>query len=302
MRALVTGATGFVGKRLVSKLDNPVVLSRNAAKAEKALSAYKVKAYSWDPATGHPPAEAFDGIDVVFHLAGDSVADGRWTDAKKVRMSESRIQGTRHLVQVMSQISPRPKVLISASAVGYYGNRPDEVLTETSKPSNDYLGDLCVGWEQEAQAAEKFGVRVVNPRIGIVLGEKGGALGKMLLPFQLGVGSPLGTGKQMMPWIHLDDLVALMLFAAKNENLRGPVNATAPHPVSNKEFTTALGKAIGRPTFFPAVPGFVLNLALGEFSKVLLASQNAVPKALEDAGFKFQWPELLPALKSIVAK
>ncbi len=302
MRALVTGGTGFVGKRLISKLDNPVVLSRDPAKAEKALSAYKVKAYAWEPTSGHPPAEAFEGIDVVFHLAGDSVADGRWTKAKKERMRESRVQGTRHLVQVMEQISPRPRVLISASAVGIYGDRPSEILTETSPPASDYLAEICESWEREAQAAENFGVRVVNPRIGIVLGEKGGALGKMLLPFQLGVGSPLGSGKQMMPWIHIDDLVGLMLYAANHENVRGPVNATAPKPVSNTEFTHTLGKALGRPTFFPAVPGFVLNIALGEFARVLLASQNVVPTAIQAAGYQFQWPELLPALNNIVGK
>ena len=238
MRALISGATGFVGKRLLHPLDDPAgTRSRNAAKAGKSLAAFNVKAFHWDAEQQAAPAEAFDGVDVVFHLAGEPVAEGRWTKEKKRRLRESRVEGTRNLVQTLVQLQKKPRVLISASAVGYYGNRGDEVLTEDASPREDFLGEICMAWERESHAARQAGIRVVNPRIGIVLGEKGGALGKMLLPFKMGVGSPLGSGKQYMPWIHIDDLVSLMLFAAERESISGPLNATAPHPVTNSEFT-----------------------------------------------------------------
>lgn len=302
MRALITGATGFVGKRLLHRLDEPaVVLSRNAAKAEKSLSAFNVKAFSWDAENQAAPAEAFEGVDVVFHLAGEPVAEGRWTKEKKRRLRESRVEGTRNLVQTLKQLPKKPRVLISASAVGYYGDRGDEVLTEDAGPREDFLGEICVSWERESQAARTAGIRVVNPRIGIVLGEKGGALGKMLTPFKLGVGSPLGSGKQYMPWIHIDDLVGLMLFAAERESICGPLNATAPHPVTNYEFTKTLGKVLGRPTFMPSPPAFMLKLLIGEFASVLLQSQNAVPKRSLDAGFHFHYPDLEPALREILS-
>jgi len=302
MRALVTGATGFVGKRLLSRLERPVVLSRDAAKAEQALEKYDVRAFAWDPQNEQPPAAAFEGIDTVFHLAGEPVAEGRWTAAKKMRLRESRVAGTRNLVAALGKLSVKPKVLVSASAVGFYGSRGDEVLTETASPQTDFLAEICSAWEHESHAAKELGIRVVNPRIGIVLGEKGGALAKMLPPFYLGLGSPLGNGRQYMPWIHIDDLVELLLFAATNDRLSGPVNATAPTPVTNREFTKALGHALHRPTFFPPVPGFMLNLMLGEFAKVLLTSQRAVPRAALDAGFQFKYSELEPALKNVLEK
>lgn len=301
MRALITGATGFVGKRLLHRLDEPaVVLSRNAAKAEKSLSAFNVKAFNWDAENQAAPAEAFEGVDVVFHLAGEPVAEGRWTKEKKHRLRESRVEGTRNLVQTLKQLSKKPRVLISASAVGYYGDRGDEVLTEDASPREDFLGEICVSWERESHAARQAGIRVVNPRIGIVLGEKGGALGKMLLPFKMGVGSPLGSGKQYMPWIHIDDLVSLMLFAAERESISGPLNATAPHPVTNYDFTKTLGKVLGRPTFMPSPPVFMLKTLIGEFADVLLHSQNAVPKRALDAGFQFHYRDLEPALREIL--
>jgi uncharacterized protein (TIGR01777 family) len=301
MRALITGATGFVGKRLLHRLDEPaVVLSRNAAKAEKTLSAFKVKAFNWDAENQPAPAEAFDNVDVVFHLAGEPVAEGRWTKEKKRRLRESRVEGTRNLVQTLTQLPKKPRVLISASAVGFYGDRGDEVLTEDAAGREDFLGEICLAWERESLMARHAGIRVVNPRIGIVLGEKGGALGKMLLPFKMGVGSPLGSGKQYMPWIHIDDLVSLMMFAAERDSVSGPLNGTAPHPVTNYEFTKTLGKVLGRPTFMPSPPTFMLKLLIGEFANVLLQSQNAVPKRSLDAGFHFQYPELEPALREIL--
>lgn len=302
MRALVTGATGFVGKRLLSKLNRPVVLSRNPRQAEKSLAGLDVSVFPWDPENQPAPAAAFAGIDAVFHLAGEPVAEGRWTAAKKVRMRESRVVGTRNLVQTLVQLPVKPKVLISASAVGYYGDRGDERLDEHSAPQDDFLAEICVAWERESLRATDCGTRVVNPRIGIVLGEGGGALAKMLPPFLMGVGSPLGSGKQYMPWIHLEDLCEMLLYAAKHPSLAGPINATAPTPVSNRDFTHTLGKVLRRPTFFPSVPGFALRLVLGEFAQVLLMSQNAVPAAALEAGFHFQFAELEPALRNVLKR
>ena len=302
MRALVTGATGFVGHRLLAHLQDAVVLSRDGAKAEKELARFRVKAFSWDPQKEPAPAAAFDGIDAVFHLAGEPVASGRWTSAKKIRLRESRIAGTRNLVATLAQLPVKPKVLISASAVGYYGDRGDEVLAESASPASGFLAELCQAWEREALQAQQHGIRVAPVRVGIVLGEKGGALSKMLTPFYLGAGAPLGNGRQYMPWIHIEDLVRMMLFAAEHDQVHGPLNGTAPNPVTNREFTKALGRAVHRPTFMPPVPGIMLRLMLGEFGSILLDSQRAVPRAAEWAGFKFDFPELEPALNNIFKK
>jgi uncharacterized protein (TIGR01777 family) len=195
----------------------------------------------------------------------------------------------------------KPRVLVSASAVGIYGSRGDEPLDETSAPAGDFLADVCAGWEREAIAARELGIRVVPIRIGIVLGKGGGALGKMLTPFRLGLGSPLGSGRQFMPWVHLDDLVELMLFAAREERVTGPLNGAAPSPVTNREFTKTLGRTLGRPTFMPPVPRIALRTILGEFADVLLASQRVYPRAAEAAGFAFKFRELEPALRDILS-
>jgi uncharacterized protein (TIGR01777 family) len=302
MRALVTGATGFVGRRLLAKLDQPVVLSRDAAKAEKSLAKFGVRACAWNPQKQPAPAEAFDGIDAVFHLAGEPVAEGRWTAAKKERLRESRVAGTRNLVATLRAIGRRPKVLVSASAVGYYGSRGEEQLDENSSPSDDFLAEICTSWEREATAARELGMRVVPVRVGIVLGEGGGAMKAMLPPFYFGLGAPLGSGQQYMPWIHIDDLADMMLFAASHEEVTSALNGSAPNPVTNREFTRTLGQVIGRPTFMPPVPRLVLRTMIGEFADVLLMSQRAFPAAAVAAGYRFAYPELEPALRQILKK
>ena len=303
MRALVTGATGFVGRRLLGRLQQPVVLSRDAGRARRLLAAegHQVEAHRWDPQSEPPPIEALDGVEVVFHLAGEPVAEGRWTAAKKKRLRESRVAGTRNLVQSLSRLAHKPRLLISASAVGFYGSRGDELLDESAAPGNDFLAEICAAWEAEALLARQHGIRVVCPRIGIVLGQGGGALAKMLVPFRYGLGSPLGSGRPWMPWIHIDDLVNAMLFAVEHQQLAGPLNGAAPHPVTNRQFTKTLGKVLARPTILPPVPGFMLRLMLGEFGTVLLSSQRAIPKAAQDAGFEFQFPSLEAALRDILS-
>jgi uncharacterized protein len=308
MHALVTGATGFVGRRLLAKLQQPVVLSRNKEKAAKELAKAKelsqtvARVFAWDPMKGPPPADSLIGVDTTFHLAGEPVAAGRWTEKKKARILDSRVIGTRNLVEGLRGLPLKPKVLVSASAVGYYGSRGDLGLDERAPPGNDFLAEVCLGWEREALAARELGIRVVLVRIGIVLGERGGALSKMLTPFYLGLGSPLGDGRQYMPWIHIDDLVELLLFAARERTLDGPINGVAPHAVTNLEFTKILGRVLGRPTFMPAVPPIALKVLIGDFGKVLLDSQRAVPTAALAAGFAFRFPELEPALKEVLRR
>ena len=232
----------------------------------------------------------------MVHLAGEPVAQ-RWTAAARDRILRSRVEGTRALVAAMR---PRPpQVLISASAVGYYGSRGDEILTESAPAADDFLGKVAALWEQEAQAAEPLGVRVARLRIGVVLGRGGGALARMLLPFRLGVGGRLGSGQQWMAWIHIDDLIALIDFLMKESTVRGVFNATSPFPVTNREFTRALAEAVHRPALLP-VPAFALKWMFGEMSQVLLASQRAFPDAAQRAGFVFRNPDIYAALAQIV--
>ena len=298
MKTLVTGASGFIGRALCARLERPRVLSRTPEKTRAALGA--VDAFPWDAEGGPPPVEAVEGVEAVFHLAGDPVAEGRWSAEKKRRIRDSRVLGTRHLVVALAAAKSRPKVLVSASAVGLYGDRGDEPLPESAAAGKDYLADVCAAWEAEGAKARDLGIRVVHLRIGIVLGDGGGALGKMLTPFRMGVGGTLGNGKQWMPWIHRDDVVGLMLFAAGNPAVTGPLNAAAPGAATNREFTKALGRALHRPTIFPA-PKFGLKIAFGEFADVLFASQKVIPKAALDAGYRFAFPEVEGALRAAVA-
>ncbi len=297
MRALITGATGFVGRRLLERIDEPVVVTRNPETARQKLDGAEI--HAWDPMTEPLPAAALRGVEAVFHLAGEPIAEGRWNDAKRRRLMDSRKIGTENLVKGIAAVEQRPRVLVSASAIGFYGSRGDEVLTETSTAGDDFLAEVCIAWEEASKPARDLAVRVVNPRIGIVLGDSGGALAKMLMPFKLGVGGRLGDGRQWMSWIHVDDLVGLMLLAAERSDIEGPMNATSPNPVTNREFTKVLAGVLHRPAVLPA-PAFGLRLLLGEFAEVLLGSQRVLPKIAERCGYRFQYPDLVSALKTIV--
>lgn len=293
MRAVVTGATGFIGQQLCSLLDRPKVLTRNPSALPSGLSG--LQAFQWDPLAGPPPHEAFDGVDAVFHLAGEPVAEGRWTARKKAAIRNSRIVGTRNLTAGLAALRSKPRVLVAASAVGFYGSRGSETLTEKSGVAEGFLADVCREWEAETAKAEEYGIRAASIRIGLVLGKSGGALPKVLPIFKLGAGGPLGNGKQWMPWIHAADLARLFVYVAQSEGMRGPVNGTAPNPATNREFTRALAKAVRRPAVFPA-PAFALRLMLGEFADVLLASQRVLPQAALENGFQFEFGELADAL------
>jgi uncharacterized protein (TIGR01777 family) len=238
-------------------------------------------------------------VDTVFHLAGEPVAEGRWNPEKKRRIRDSRIHGTQQLVQRLAALPALPRVLVSASAVGYYGNRGDDELGEAAGKGEGFLADVCEAWEAEARAAERYGVRVVFARLGLVLAERGGALGRMLPPFKLGLGGKLGDGKQWMPWIHISDVIGLLLHAARDERLRGPMNVVGPEPVTNAELTRELGRVLGRPAVFP-VPRLALRVVFGELSEVLLDSQRVIPRVASETHYTFRYPRLGPALEACV--
>ena len=297
MRVTMTGATGRVGARIAAALkargDEVTVLSRNP---ERARSALGVDAVAWRPEDEPAPSEALAGRDGVIHLAGEDIAQ-RWTDEVKRRVMRSRELGTRNLVAGLRASDPRPPALISASAVGWYGrDRGDDRLTEQEPAGEDFLATVCEAWEREAVAAETLGVRVARIRTGIVLDKDGGALEKMLPPFKLGVGGPVAGGRQYLPWIHLDDLVALYL-AALDHDWSGPFNGSAPEPVTNHDFSRALGRALHRPAVAP-VPGFAIRLLYGEMADLVVFGQRAVPARPLELGFGFAHAELDEALES----
>jgi len=302
MRIVITGATGFVGRHLVRRLladgHAVVALARNVEGARRVLPV-RCECHAWDPAAG-AEAAVLHGADALVHLAGEGIAGRRWTPARKQAVLESRVAGTRALVRALAALpaTARPATLLSASAIGYYGDRGDEQLHEHSAAGSDFLAAVCQAWEHEAVAAEELGVRVAVIRIGMVLGKDGGALQKMLLPFRLGLGGRLGSGRQWMSWIHVDDLVGLFAYAIAHTEVRGVLNGVAPTPVTNAEFTAALGRALHRPAVLP-VPAVALRLALGEMSAVLLASQRVLARAAQRLGFEFRYPQIGPALADL---
>lgn len=299
MRALVTGGTGFIGRRLVNSLTRPVVLSRDPERARKLLG--EVEVHRWEHPGALPPEAAFEQVEVVFHLAGEPVAGGRWTEARKARIGDSRVLGTRNLVTAIELLRQRPRVLVSGSAVGHYGDRGEEVLEESASPGSDFLAQVCCAWEAESNRAATLGLRVVTARTGIVLEQGGGALAQMLPPFKLGLGGRLGSGRQWMPWIHLDDLVGLLLHAAETSEISGAMNAAAPAAVTNREFTRTLASVLRRPAIFP-VPALTLRLLFGELASVLLSSQRVVPRVAEKTGYRFRYSTLDEALRAILRR
>jgi len=298
MKILVTGASGFVGTHLTGFLLNRkhevVGLARSLR--NKGFSHSKYRFIAADTAQPGPWQEALADVDAVVNLAGRSIF-GRWNEAVKTEIRESRILTTRHLVQGLP--SGKPVVLISASGVGFYGNRGDEVLTEDAPAGDDYLAGLSKDWEGEALAATAKGARVVLARLGVVLGKGGGAMAQMIPAFKSFLGGPIGNGRQWFPWIHLEDLSAAMLFLLERPEISGPVNLCAPDPVTNRDFAGALGRALKRPALMPA-PAFMVRMALGEFADVLLGSQRAVPKKLQQHHFGFRYPDIQSAVNAVV--
>lgn len=298
MRILITGATGLIGKTLSGVLrakGNELIL---ASRGEPTT----VEGIKWNAETSFPAddMERLEGLDAVIHLAGESVSGLRWTDEKKKAIRDSRVRGTRSMIETFARLKKKPGVFVTASAIGFYGDRGDEELTETSTAGDGFLSDVCREWESESRRAEDMGIRTVLLRTGIVLSKDGGALGAMLLPFKLGVGGVVGSGEQWMSWVSLDDVVAIIEFALENEKLRGAVNVTSPNPVKNVEFTRALGEVLYRPTILP-LPGFAVNLVFGEMGDaLLLASSRVRPERLLDEGYIFKYTDLKPALEHAV--
>jgi uncharacterized protein len=299
----ITGATGLIGSTLAASLarDGTAVsaLVRDTARAAERVP--KATLFPWDATKGPPPEAAFQGVKAVVHLLGESVA-GRWSAAKKKRIRDSRVVGTRALIDGLRGLSERPGVLVAASGVAYYGDRGDDLLTETSTTGTGFLAELARDWEAEAMKAAEIGMRVVILRNGVVLSSRGGILQKILPPFRVGLGGRIGSGKQWLPWIHMEDEIGLIRHALANEGISGPLNAVAPEPVTHGEFSRAIGETLGRPTVMKA-PVFALRLALGDVvDEVLLASQRVMPVRTLETGYAFRHPLLRPAMEDILGK
>ncbi len=300
MKILITGGTGFVGTQLTSRLikggNEVAILTRSKKEPVKGLAG--ISYLHGDPNQKGPWQEAIRDYDVLINLAGASIFS-KWTEEQKKAIRESRVRTTRHLVE---GIDPKKKTtLFSTSAVGYYGFHGDEELIEESPPGDDFLARIGVEWETEALKAKEKEARVVITRFGIVLGEKGGALSRMIPLFKRYTGGPIGNGKQWFSWIHIKDLTEVFVFLMKHPEISGPVNVCSPNPVRNRDLAKALGKALHRPSFFPA-PGFMVKLVLGEFGSVILEGQRVIPRRLLDSGFVFQYPDIDKALQNIVGK
>jgi uncharacterized protein (TIGR01777 family) len=302
MKILVTGSSGLVGTALVKALGRDGHMVCRLMRPESAANNEVKDGFNvaWNPTTGELGGAGV-GPDGVVNLAGASIAGGRWTAERKAVLRASRIDTTRALVEALAKMNVRPSVLVSASAIGIYGNRGDELLTEESKAGADFLAELARDWEAEALKAEALGIRVVLARFGIILSREGGALAKILLPFKLGAGGRLGSGEQWMSWVTLEDVIGILRMAIEKATVRGAVNVVAPQPVKNAEFTRALAKALHRPALFPA-PEFSLRVALGEMADaLLLSSQRVTPQRLEQAGFRFAHADLTTALGAVLS-
>jgi uncharacterized protein (TIGR01777 family) len=298
MKILISGSHGLVGTALMKSLEpeghEVFRLVRYAPSSDAEIE--------WSPDRYSIALARIEGFDAVVNLAGESIAEGRWTEDKKQRIRESRVKGTKLLGDALANLTNPPKTFICASAIGYYGNRGDEILTETSAPGDDFLAEVCVEWEKATALATEKGIRVLNTRFGVILDAHGGALAKMLPPFRAGLGGKIGSGKQWMSWIALDDVVGALKFALTNEALGGPVNFVTPNPVTNAEFTNTLGKVLSRPTLFP-IPAFGVRLLFGEMGEaLLLAGQRVAPKRLMTEGYQFQYSQLDAALRHVLAK
>ncbi|MGB7442480.1 MAG: TIGR01777 family oxidoreductase [Coleofasciculaceae cyanobacterium] len=302
MKVAITGATGFVGSRLVEKLvsqgDQPLIFSRNGAKASRLFPKLEIVTYT--PKESGDWQKAIAGCDAVVNLAGAPIAESRWTPERKQEILGSRKLGTQRIVEAIAMAEPKPEVLVNASAVGYYGTSETATFDENSPPSDDFLAQVCQAWEGEAEKVKEAGVRLVILRFGIVLGEGGGALAKMLTPFKMFAGGPLGSGRQWFSWIHREDLVNLIIAAIQRKDMEGVFNATAPNPVRMSELCQNLGDVLNRPSWLP-VPDFALEAMLGEGAMVVLEGQQVLPKRTTDYGFEYQYPTVKPALKEIVS-
>ena len=295
----ISGATGLVGTALTELLTSE---GKSVAAISRRDGGSYQDTIKWDPATGLTNPARLEGVDAVVHLAGENIAGARWNDTVKRRILNSRVEGTRSLVESIAAVEKRPKVLVSASAIGIYGDRGAQELTEDSEAGTGFLADVCKGWEEEANKAKDLGLRVVNVRIGVVLSPKGGALAKMLLPFKLGMGGIVGSGKQYWSWIGLHDLTRVIAYCVNNDAIEGPVNAVSPQPLTNKAFTKDVGAVLSRPTIFP-LPAFMAKLVLGEMAQdLLLASSRVLPTRLLGAGFEFSHPELQDCLRHELGK
>jgi len=300
MTFLITGATGFIGKRLVEiLLGNGQVVHYLGRKRDSSIDS-RVGFHLWETAGTPPYLESVPRVNAVVHLAGEPIAQ-RWNDETKRRIWASRVVGTQRLVDALRRLQHRPDVLVSASAIGYYGNRGDELRTESSGPGRGFLAELCSEWEKEADRARELDMRVVKVRIGVVLGPGGGALQKMLPTFEHGLGGTLGDGRQWMSWIDRDDLLRMLIWAAETREVEGALNGTAPHPVTNAEFTKALASAVRRPALF-RVPKFALRVAFGEMADFLFDSTRDIPEAVQRQGFRFERPDLQQALRFLERK
>jgi uncharacterized protein (TIGR01777 family) len=303
MRIVITGGSGFIGRRLVARLleqgDQVLVLTRRLEQARRMLGeSPTLKLLPYDPYQPQAWATALEGYEGIVNLAGEPLASSRWTETKKKEIRRSRVETTQALVQALASLNQKPQVMISSSAVGYYGSHPaGEPLTETDPPAQDFLAEVCQAWEAAARSAEELGIRLAIVRTGIVLGPDGGALGQMLAPFQFFIGGTIGSGKQWLSWIHREDWVSLVCFLLEQGS--GVFNATAPNPVQMEEFCRTLGQVLGRPSWLP-VPELALELLLGEAAQVVLTGQKVIPQAALQMGFTFQYPQLKEALRQIL--